>query len=284
MNAQLIHTMSDDPQTATISHPGDEPPLSVLPAGPSEETTLVEASEHSTLGLIELLLKNPDRADALNREEQHQAALIPRFLGIALASYLLFAVAMLIILNTARESAYPRDPLPLPIPAANWNDLTGLGLVVAYNFGLVAATCICLPSFYFFSLLAGVRMTMLQIVGQVLRCKASSAIMLLGILPIYEAVVLGMVVFHAPEVYLTFWIYLGLALPFIAGLEGVRCIYRGVMGMAETLPPERRYRRERFLRRLTLSWAACYTAVSPVMIYRVWEYLAVALAAKGELP
>jgi hypothetical protein len=138
----------------------------------------------------------------------------------------------------------------------------------------VAATCICLPSFYFFGLLAGVRLTMLQIVGQVLRCKASSAIILVGLLPVYFAIALGMIVFQAPAATLEYWLYAGLALPFVAGLEGVHAIYRGVLGMAETLPPERRCRRECFLRRLTLSWAACYTAVCPVLIYRLWQLLA----------
>jgi hypothetical protein len=85
--------------------------------------------------------------------------------------------------------------------------------------------------------------------------------------------VLGLVVFQAPVGAMEWCLYLGLVLPFVAGLEGVRSIYRGVMGMAETMPPERRCRRECFLRRLTLSWAAVYTAVSPVMIYRVWESL-----------
>jgi len=149
-----------------------------------------------------------------------------------------------------------------------------LGLLLAYNFGLVAATGLCLPSFYFFGLLAGVRLTMLQIVGQVLRCQASSALMLVGILPIYVATVLGLVVFGAPDVVLEVCLYLGLILPFLAGLAGVRAIYRGVLGMAETMSPERRCRRECFLRRLTVSWAAVYTAVCPVMIYRVWEFLA----------
>src|SRR5262249_26968170 len=148
------------------------------------------------------------------------------------------------------------------------------GLPVAYTCGLVGAVGICLPSFYFFGLLAGVRMSTLQIITQVVRCKASGAIVLVGILPIYVAVGLGLVVFGAPDLVLECCLYLGLVLPFLAGFEGLRAIYAGVMGMADTLPPERRYRRECFLRRLTLSWAACYTAVSPLLIYRLWEFLA----------
>ena len=235
------------------------------------------AEGQSALLLVELLLKDPARADALGRDEARQPELIPRFLGIALAAYVLFSMAMVVILSTAPSAAYPRHALA--VPPARWSDWSGLGLLAAYSIGLVATTCICLPSFYFFALLAGVRLSMLQVVGQIVRSKASSALVLVGILPIYVAVVLGMVVFEAPAPTLEFWLYVGLALPFVAGLEGVRSIYRGVRGMAETLPPERRCRRECFLRRLTLSWAACYTAVSPVMIYRLWEYLAGVSAA-----
>jgi hypothetical protein len=233
----------------------------------------VRAREDSALGLVELILKNPSRVDGLiNREPRRQPVLIPRFLAISLGSYLLFSIALAIILNTAPADAYPRHFLT--VPTMKWLDRSTLGVVAAYNLGLIGAICICLPSFYFFGLLSGVRLTMLQIIAQVLRATATSALVLVGILPIYVAVVLGMVVFKAPAYGQEYCLYLGLVLPFAAGLEGVRTIYRGVLGMAETLPPERRCRRECFLRRLTLSWAAVYTAVSPVMVYRLWELFA----------
>jgi hypothetical protein len=250
----------------------EEPPM-VL----SVDEPPVEVNEHSTLGLVELILKDPRRLDALNRDEGRQAEQVPRFLGIALASYSLFTVALLLILNAAPEGAYPRHLLP--IPASRWQDGSALGMLLAYNLGLVGATGICLPSFYFFSLLAGVRMSMLQLTGQVVRGKANSAIVLVGILPIYVAVVLGLVVFHAPSETLEWCLYVGLILPFLAGLEGVWALYRSVLSMADTLPPERRDQRERFLRRLTLSWAAVYTAVSPLLIYRLWEFFAAQFAA-----
>ncbi len=121
-------------------------------------------------------------------------------------------------------------------------------------------------------------MRLSQIVSQVMCSKATTAVVLVGILPIYVAVVLGMVVFEADAQLLETCLYLGLALPFVAGLAGVRALYRGVSAMAETMPPERRCRRACLFRRLTVSWAACYTAVSPVLIYRLWETLAPALA------
>src|SRR5204863_1976876 len=121
----------------------EEPPAAV----PVEEPS---GQELSALGLVELVLKQPDRLDALNRTEGRQAETIPRFVGIALASYTLFGVAMLLILNAAPADAYPQHLLP--VPAARWSDGSALGLVLAYDFGLVGATGICLPSFYFFAL------------------------------------------------------------------------------------------------------------------------------------
>jgi hypothetical protein len=223
------------------------------------------------LDVVEATLKNPRRLDAVARDEARQIELLPRYLGIALFSYSAFGLAMILIVNALPPSAYPGSPLPMP--PARWADGTGLGLLLAYNLGLIGATGICLPTFYFFSLLAGVRLSMLQIVGHVLRGKAATALVLMGILPIYVAVVLGLAVFEAPDEMLSGWLYFGLALPFVAGLEGVHTIYRGVAVMADTLPPERRCRRECFLRRLTLSWAACYTVVSPILIYRLWQLL-----------
>ena len=250
----VTHTATEDANMPNVLPVEDAPDLD---------------SGSTVLGLVEVLLKDPQRADKLNRDETLQAHLIPRFLAIALCSYGLFAVAMLIILNAAPAAAYPRRFLP--IPPASLHNGSGLGLLAGYLVGMVAASCICLPSFYFFALLAGVRMTMLQIVGQVVRSTATSALVLVGILPIYVAVILGLVIFHGPIDTLEYGLYLGLILPFLAGLEGVRAIYRGVRVMAETLPDACRIDRTCFLRRLTVSWSLCYTAVSPVMIYRLWE-------------
>jgi hypothetical protein len=271
MNANVI---AGTCQHAIVrAEPGEEVPEIVLPAEASVDDGTARPGEQSVLGLVELILKNPTRVDSLiNHAPNRQPILIPRFLAISLASYLLFSIALAIILNTAAAEAYPHRFLRVPI--IGWANSSTVGVVAAYNLGLVGATSICLPSFYFFGLLAGLRLTMLQIVAQVLRAKATSALVLVGILPIYVAVVLGMVVFEAPASVQEYCLYVGLVLPFLAGLEGVRSIYRGALGMAQTLPPERRCRRECLLRRLTLSWAAVYTAVSPLMVYRLWEFFA----------
>lgn len=71
------------------------------------------------------------------------------------------------------------------------------------------------------------------------------------------------------------WILaIGLTLPFVSGLWGLRAIYEGIMDLHDVRAGEDCRNRRCFLRRLTLSWAAVYTAVLPIMVYRLWEYFA----------
>ena len=82
---------------------------------------------------------------------------------------------------------------------------------------------------------------------------------------------MGMVIFHADQTLLNATLWLGLMLPFVAGLWGTYSLYVGFFTLCDTLPFERRIRRECFLRRLVLSWSACYSAVMPVMIFTLWQ-------------
>jgi hypothetical protein len=248
----------------------DEIPEVIPVLEPADEEPLVEANEHSLLGLSELLLKSPARIDRLTRDDHRQAELIPRFLIVALASFTLFSLAFILLLDSVEPTGLP------PLLAAHWSRSVqpAVSLWLAYTLGLVAASGVCLPSFYFYSLLAGVRITMLEVTTHVLKGKASTAIMLVGLLPIYVAVVLGLIVFKAQPESLQSVLTLGLALPFLAGLWGVWSIYRGFLRLADTLPVSCRDQRACFLRRLTVAWAAVYTAVTPIMIYTLWEKLA----------
>jgi hypothetical protein len=130
-----------------------------------------------------------------------------------------------------------------------------------------------LPSFYFYGLLAGVRSTMVDVAVLAAKTVAAGAVALVGVLPIYVAVVLGAAVFGASEEIVVALAYLGLMLPFIAGLWGTRTLYVSFVGWCDTLPASRRARRTCFLRRLLYAWCGCYTAVAPVAIYTLWERL-----------
>src|SRR5947209_9477272 len=248
-----------------------------VPAAPAEPpqdaAPQVDADGWSVLELVDLLLRDPARLDRLNRDPARQRVLLPRFLLLAQAGYLVYSAVMLLLLNLAPPEAAPAQ-LGLAVPRAAWHDGSALGLPVTYATGVVLATCICLPSFYFYSLLAGVHITWAQITCVIIKGTAANAVMLLGILPIYVAVALGLLVFKGPPPALAVVLLAGLFLPFAAGLWGLWEIYRGIMDLAAALPPAWQCGRRCFLRRLTLSWAAVYTAVAPVMIYRLWEYVA----------
>ncbi|CAN5765231.1 hypothetical protein BH23PLA1_BH23PLA1_06880 [soil metagenome] len=228
---------------------------------------VISPPEPTALNLIEMMLKDTDRLDEMTREESRASELVPRFLGIAVLGFTVFGIAVTVILNLLG------DP-PSWVPETRWTDFTVLSLTLAYVLGLIGATGVCLPSFYFYGLLAGVSMSMVQATAHAAKGLAVSALALVGVLPIYVAAALGTIIFEAPGSWKQATIALGLALPFISGLWGVRSLYRGFMGLAETLPPCRRERRRCFLRRLTLAWACCYTVVTPVIIVWLWTRLA----------
>ena len=250
----MIHTM---PVMDVVEVPMVESPSHVI-------------GKHSALGLAELLLKDRAQVDDMLRDDSRQVDLIPRFLVIALASFSAYAWAMILLLHAAPNGSIPS------VLAEGWSFgvRPAVGLWLAYSLGLVAATGICLPSFYFYGLLAGVKISFLQVVTHCLKGQASTAIMLIGILPIYVAVALGMLIFAAPVEGQQIVLSIGLVLPFIAGLWGAYSLYNGFMRLSDTLPGHCRDRRTCFLRRLTLAWAACYTAVTPLMIYSLWTQFA----------
>jgi hypothetical protein len=252
-------TAACDNVPEVIAVPDDEPP----------------GDDRSVLGLTELLLKDPGRLDRLARDDGRQPLLIPSFLAVGLASFSLFALALVLTFNAAPVAALP------DVLAGSWADrptASAVALWLAYALGFTLATGVCLPSFYFYGLLAGVRVSWLQVTAQIMKGQASTAMMLMGILPVYLAAALGAVVFGVAPDVLRAVLCVGLVLPFFAGLWGVRSIYVGFLGLSDTLPPERRGDRECWLRRLTASCSACYTAVCPVMIYTLWRYFAEHLA------
>src|ERR1700722_4431689 len=151
--------------------------------------------KRSVLGLAELLLKNPSRVDRLARDESRQLLLLPSLLAIGLLSFSLFALGLVLTLRVAPAEALPE------LLAERWashRTASALALWLAYALGFTLTTGVCLPSFYFYGLLAGVRVSWLQVTAQVMRGQGSTAVMLMGVLPVYLAAALGAVIFGAP--------------------------------------------------------------------------------------
>jgi hypothetical protein len=251
-------------------------PLSLVPQCPDRcsqplKGVIDPVPDQSIVGLVELMLKDPQQLDSLVRDKSRQAELIPRLLAISIVGVTIFGVAVTVILN-ATVALGTAAAWPSGVPAANWGTWSVGNLTIAYVIGLIAATGICLPTFYFFGLLSGVNPTMLGVLAHAMKGKSVGAITLVGILPIYFAVVLGMIVFRLPAQLTELTLYGALALPWVAGLNGVRSLYVGFMGLADMIAPDRRCERRCLLRRLVVSWSFCYAAVQPLMIYTLWRH------------
>ncbi len=278
-------------KSSAVGHQSDIPATAAV-----EEVELEQLGEpddpraYSVFAIVELLLKDHWRLYRLLRVPTAPAILLPRLLAIALAGYILFGVTMALVMSAAGKwpeltsiAAWVDSPSNAPLSfeaieaplgeVAPWLNGKAAALVFAYAFGLVAASCVCLPSLYFYCLLAGVRMTMVEVVVHAVKSKAVAAVALVGILPIYVAIAMGVAIFDAGEPAVQATMLLGLVLPFIAGFWGTAALYQAFSRLCETMPPNRAKHRKCFLRRLVLSWSGIYSVVMPVMIYSLWEVL-----------
>jgi hypothetical protein len=236
--------------------------------------------------IVELILKDRRRLDRVARTDSRKVELASRLLAISLASFALYGLAMSVTFSAARQ--WPR----VVSPVEWWNGFdmrpvtfvpTGapgpqaatraLRLIVAYSFGLIAASGICLPSLYFYGLLSGLRMTMSDVVVHSLKGTAIAAVALIGILPVYSALALGVIVLPVSHQCVAAILTLGLCLPFIGGLWGTRSLFVSFVDLCHTMPADFQAQRACLLRRLILSWCGIYIAVAPLMIVTVWRQL-----------
>jgi uncharacterized membrane protein len=253
------------------------------------ESILAAVPAPRLFDLIELILKDRPRLERIIRDSSPAGELIPRFLAISLVGFTFFGVALAFMIaavgvridlmsiksaldgTTATLMSFNHD-LSFAVFGMGRTLAAGVHLIAAYDLGLIAAAGVCLPSLYFYGLLAGVPMSMAGVAVHTLKGMATTATALVGILPIYMAFSLGAAVFDAPAVLVDSVLRVGLLLPFAAGLFGAHSLYAGFNALAATMPSERRCQRACLLRRLVVSWSVCYTAVTPVMIYTLWEY------------
>jgi hypothetical protein len=236
--------------------------------------------------IVELILKDRWRLDQLARADGRKLELASRLLAISLASFALYGLAMSVTFCAARQWPQVASPVewwnavdtrPVTfVPAGAAGPLAAvraLRLIVAYSFGLIAASGICLPSLYFYGLLSGLRMTMSDVVVQALKGTAVAAVALIGILPVYSALALGVIVLPVRSEWVATILTLGLCLPFIGGLWGTRSLFVSFVNLCHTMPPDFQAQRACLLRRLILSWCGIYMAVAPLMIITVWREL-----------
>ena len=90
----------------------------------AQREELPTAEELHVLGLVEILLKQPRRADLFSLLGSSLLDVVPRLLGIALASYAVFGLTLALLLNFAPAEAMPHRWFP--IPGASWRDGSAL--------------------------------------------------------------------------------------------------------------------------------------------------------------
>ncbi len=258
---------------------------------PSKEDISKQYSlEIETFDLIEMILKDQSKLHNFLQIPSLQSSLLPRFLTISLIGFVLYGLVISLVLTVtgywptlASIETWLENPAAMllefnPIESSwgnfgPWINGNVLLLIFAFAFGLIATSCVCLPSLYFYSLLAGVRMSMVEVVAHAVKCKAVSSVALIGILPIYVAMAMGAVIFSNNEALISMTLFLGLFLPFIAGMWGTVSMYRAFSILAENMQEENQCKRTFFLDRLVISWSVCYTAVMPVMVHTIWQKL-----------
>ena len=113
-------------------------------------------------GVVEMLLKDRSVGPLAPRRKRatHPDPAAP---GRGLAGFAIYGVVATIVLNAFWSTYHVWWNW---VPAARWREFNAGNLVLAYTIGLIAANGICLPSFYFYGLLAGVRTTMLSVAAQ----------------------------------------------------------------------------------------------------------------------
>ncbi len=201
-------------QTMTIGEPVTQPWTADSPAG---------TNDPKTTELVELMLKDRRRLDALIREDSHAPELIPRLLAVALHG---------IHDLRNRRHADPEPGAALPRVGASGAMVRrhlgkpdpGLRAGPGRGHGRLPAELLLLRA-------ARRRQAVDAPVGRARgEVPRSHAVVLVGAVPIYVAVSLGMIVFSAPAEWLRLTITLGLAMPFVAGLWGVRTLFLGFSG------------------------------------------------------
>lgn len=229
-----------------------------------EATPVFPAAPAVTGSFFELILRQPRRLDRLLRDEGQLFPAIQQLLLLAVVGLAAHGLAM----GIAAQALGRGHCDTLGAFWARGNPALWMPLAMVGAF--LGALCICLPSFYFYTQLAGLDASFRQVTALALRGQAVSSVMLLGTLPVFVATALARgagVAFTGDGVML-----FGALLPFLVGLTGIHALYRGFVGLAEQLPPTH-LRRGHYLRRMMLCWVAIFAVISPIALARLFDAL-----------
>jgi hypothetical protein len=210
--------------------------------------------------LFDLLMRGPRALDALLLDERELPRTTQRLLLLSLLGLLVHGL----VLGATAHMLPPQFAGPF---SSRGNPALWMPLAFAGSF--LGALAICLPSFWFYTQLSGLDASFRLVTAQALRTQATTSVLLLGILPFYAAYALACAVHLLDGACV---MAVGYALPFAMGLFGVHALYQAFAELAQRLP-RTHARRGNFLLRMVLAWAAVYSVVAPVMLWKLGQAL-----------
>lgn len=249
----------------------DEELLETLPATPDQAPKAFS----SIWGLFEVLLKAPERLNPFIRLPGLQASLSAGFVAITFVGLALYAVGLFAALYFAPNEARPA------LLDGGWDGGVAslVGLVAAYPGGVLLASLIVLPSYWFFGLLCGVKMPIGEVLTHSLKGKAATTVLVLGLMPIYAVIVVCLILAKVPGELIKPILWMGLLLPFLAALRGAGAIQAGFRNVVATTPDLSAASRVAIPTSLMLMWALLFTLTAPVIMYRLWDLVTTWLRA-----
>ncbi len=228
-------------------------------------------------GFFDAILRDDIIIDDLVTNPETLTKTIQNLLAISIFGLLVFGIIVGLVAQlgpTLHEQAID-GPLRLSGTPLRGNPILWMPLTMAGGF--MTAIAICLPSFYFYTQLAGLDAPFRLITAQSIRVQARTSIVLLGIAPFYAAWALtpfiGLNIFNTS---LSSLLAFGIALPFLAGFVGLYSIHSSFKRLVHRLPITH-VRRGNIIRRMVLCWGAVCMSVAPVAMYRIGEFLSAIL-------
>lgn len=204
------------------------------------------------MSMFDVILRGKGELDERMKDERALPEIVQRLIGVSVLGLAVHG-AVVGLVEDLLAGGQPVAVLWMPF---------------AFVIAFIGALCICLPSFWFYTQLSGLDASFRLVTAQALRAQATTSVLLLGVLPLYGAIALACalgVVQDGGGV-----VRLGLFMPFVVGLAGLRAAYKGFITLAEVLPRTHE-RRGAFLRRMVLAWGAVYSSVAPVALWRLIE-------------
>ena len=217
-----------------------------------------EAHHRPEASLFELVLRDGPALDRRLLDEQRSPGLVQGL--VALATLGLLAQGALLGL----AAQFTQHGIPW---LEGWAFLT---LPLGLNIAFLGAMALCLPSFYFYTQMAGLDAPLPLITAQALRVQARTSVLLIGSLPVYAILALAAV--GDFEVGEALAVPVGLALPFLWGLFGLHSLWSSFRRLQEALP-RTRTQRAGLIELMVAAWAALFAVISPIALVRAMEGL-----------